>query len=59
MMGIELAKIRTQLKLTQRKMPQAVGLHWNSLARMERGEMTISEPVAKLAQLIQATQKRR
>jgi hypothetical protein len=27
-------------------------VHWNSLARMERGEMTISEPVSRLIRLL-------
>ncbi|MBI3248854.1 MAG: hypothetical protein HYZ50_20315 [Deltaproteobacteria bacterium] len=28
-----------------------LGLHWNTVARFERDELTISGPVAKLAQL--------
>lgn len=33
-------------------MAKQIGVHSNSLARMERNEMTISEPVAKLVRLI-------
>lgn len=52
MTGAELKRCRERLKLTQVAMAKEIGIHPNSLARMERGNMTISEPVAKLVQLI-------
>ena len=58
MTGPELRKIRHRLELTQEQMAEVIGLHWNTVARMERGEVRISEPVAKLARLILATKKR-
>lgn len=52
MTGAELKRCREWLKLTQAAMAREIGVHSNSLARMERGDMTISEPVAKLVRLI-------
>lgn len=52
MTGAELKRCRARLKLTQVAMAQEIGIHSNSLARMERGDMTISEPVARLVRLI-------
>lgn len=51
MTGAELKRYRERLKLTQVAMAKQIGVHSNSLARMERGDMTISEPVAKLVRL--------
>ena len=45
--------------LTLKGMADVVGLHWNSIARMERAEMTISEPVARLVRLLGALQRKR
>ena len=52
-----LKRYRMQLKLTQVEMAEQIGLHPNSLARMERGEMTISEPVSRLVQFLAAASK--
>ncbi len=52
MTGAELRRRRQRLGLTQKQMADRVGVHWNSLARMERGEMTISEPVARLVRFL-------
>lgn len=57
MTGTELKRCRKRLKLTQVGMARQIGVHANSLARMERNEMTISEPVAKLVQLIVTVRK--
>jgi transcriptional regulator with XRE-family HTH domain len=61
MKGTELRGIRGRMKLSQRQLAKEIGVHPNSLARMERGEMTISEPVAKLVRLLanQASLRRR
>lgn len=50
--GEEFRRLRGQMGLTQREYAERLGLHWNSVARMERGEMTISETVANLARLL-------
>jgi DNA-binding XRE family transcriptional regulator len=52
MTGPELKRCRERLKLTQAAMAKQIGVHSNSLARMERNEMTISEPVSRLVRLI-------
>ena len=44
--------IRKKLGLTLQQFAPQLGIHWNSLARFERGEMTISGPVEKLARLL-------
>ena len=58
MNGKELKQIRHRLGLTQKQMAETVGIHWNSLARMERDEMRITEPMSKLIQLLAPTNKR-
>jgi transcriptional regulator with XRE-family HTH domain len=52
MYASELREIRRRLGFTQQEMGTYVGIHSNSIARMERGELTITEPVARLVQLI-------
>ena len=59
MTGSELKRYRKRFSLTQVDMAKKIGVHSNSLARMERNEMTISEPVARLVRLIAATSKKR
>lgn len=59
MAGAELKRCRDRLKLTQVAMAKEIGIHPNSLARMERGDMTISEPIAKLVRLIVKVSKKR
>jgi transcriptional regulator with XRE-family HTH domain len=36
-----LRKRRLALSMTQRQLAVAMGVHWNSVARWERGEMTM------------------
>jgi DNA-binding XRE family transcriptional regulator len=55
MTGPQLRQHRKRLGLTQKQMAKQLGLHWNSLARMERDEIGISEPVVKLVRMILAT----
>lgn len=57
MTGAQLKKHRQRLGLTQKQMAKKIGLHWNSLARMERDEIGISEPVVKLVRLIAVMKK--
>lgn len=57
--GAELRLHRTRLGLTQKAMAAVLGVHWNSLARMERGEMVITEPMARLVRLLTKTYRGR
>ncbi len=64
MTGEELKKIRKQMGLTQVEFADLVGVHWNSIARQERGEVAIRETQAKLIRLLaeqdrQSAKKRR
>jgi DNA-binding transcriptional regulator YiaG len=52
MTGEDLRTIRRRLGLTQKQFAEQLGLHWNTVARFERNEATISGPVAKLARLL-------
>lgn len=55
--GRELRAIRQKLKLTQAALAQTIGVASNTVARWERGEMTISEPVARLIEKIAEEQR--
>lgn len=52
MTGAQLRRIRQRLGLTQVTMAQRIGVAPNSVARWERGEMKITEPVARLVTLL-------
>lgn len=52
MKGGELRAIRQQLGLTQVLFADELGLHPNSVAKLERGEMVISRQVEKFARLL-------
>jgi transcriptional regulator with XRE-family HTH domain len=41
MTGEELRRARLRLKMTQRRLAKELGIHWNTVARSERGEMAI------------------
>jgi DNA-binding transcriptional regulator YiaG len=49
--GNELRVIRQQFGLSLTKFAPLIGVHWNTLARYERDEIQIPEPVAILARL--------
>jgi len=49
MKGKELRAIRQRRQLSLALFAPHLGVHWNTLARYERGELRIPEPVAKLA----------
>jgi len=59
MTGRELRALRKALQLTQAQFAEQLGVHWNSQARMERDEMPIREPVARLARLLVTAALRR
>jgi transcriptional regulator with XRE-family HTH domain len=54
MTAMELKDIRAKLELTQKQLAELVGIAANNLARQERGELGISEPVARLIRLLAA-----
>ena len=54
MTGIELRRHRRRLKLTQRELADRLGVHVNSLARQERGELGIRESQARLLRMLVA-----
>ena len=41
MTGKELKRARARLDMTQKELGEALGIHWNSVARMERDEFPI------------------
>ncbi len=57
MKGQELRRIRRQLKLTQAQLAEEIGVTATSVARWEREERAISEPVARLVRLLAETKK--
>jgi transcriptional regulator with XRE-family HTH domain len=52
MTGAQLRRIRQKLKLTQVQFAARLGIESNSLARLERDERRISEPLARLVRLL-------
>lgn len=42
MTGTDLRAYRLSLGLSQAKLGQILGIHWNSIARMERGKMKVT-----------------
>jgi len=58
MAGKQLRVIRKHLKWTQVQMAEAVGVTSNTVARWERGEVPIREPMARLILTVTAKGKR-
>jgi DNA-binding transcriptional regulator YiaG len=52
MTGLELRDRRRRLGATQAQLAERLGVTANALARWERGERRISEPVARLVKLL-------
>lgn len=52
MHGTALRGLRHRLELTQAELAGQVGVHANTLARYERDEITIPEPVARLVWML-------
>jgi transcriptional regulator with XRE-family HTH domain len=46
MTGKELRRLRRRAGLSQRKLAVKLGIHWNTVARMERDELAVREVVA-------------
>jgi len=57
MTGKELLEIRKRLKWSQAQLARAIGVAGNTVARWERGELGISEPVGRLVRRILAEQR--
>jgi putative transcriptional regulator len=51
--GDELRDLRKRLGLTQVELAEKVGVASNTVARWERGELGISEPVSRLLRLLE------
>ena len=56
--GDELAVLRRRLTLTQVAFAGLLGVHANTVARYERNELSIPEPVARLAHVLAETGKK-
>jgi transcriptional regulator with XRE-family HTH domain len=59
MKGIELREIRKRLGKTQAELAEAVGVATNTIARYERDEIKISEPVARLVRTIAESKRQK
>ena len=59
MTGKQLRNMRNKLKWTQVEYAKAVGVTPNTIARWERDEVSISEPMARLIRSIHAQEKRK
>ena len=59
MTGAALRRQRKVLGLTQKELAQAVGMTSTSIARYERNEVGIPEPVARLVLLLKPIKKAR
>jgi len=60
MTGTELRRARERLGMTQKELGEALGVHWNSVARMERDEFPIirTTELAVKYLLVMKTKKR-
>jgi len=59
MTGTEVRRIRKRLRLTQAALATRVGVHANTVARWERGEVCVTEPVARLIRYVAASSLQR
>lgn len=55
MEGKELRAIRKKMGLTQKQLAEKIGITWNTLARWERGELGIREPISRLIRILDET----
>ncbi|MEW6325754.1 MAG: helix-turn-helix domain-containing protein [Nitrospirota bacterium] len=52
MNGTDLKRLRKRLGFTQAQLAKEIGLHPNSVARMERGELTMRPAIDRLLRLL-------
>lgn len=52
MSGSDLRQLRELLKLTQAELAERLGMHANTVARMERGELPVSTRTAAALRLL-------
>ena len=52
MTGTDLRRLRKRIGLTQRQLATRAGVHWNTVARWERDEVRITEPMARFLALL-------
>jgi transcriptional regulator with XRE-family HTH domain len=57
MKGAALRLQRKKLQMTQRELAKELGVNWNTVARYERDESGIPEPVARLVMLLHPKRK--
>jgi putative transcriptional regulator len=55
MKGSELRRIRTKMGLTQKQFAEKVSVTQNTVARWERDEVRITEPMVKLIKILGRT----
>jgi DNA-binding transcriptional regulator YiaG len=48
MTGAQLKRLRARLGVTQERLADQLGVHWNTLARWERDELPIRPPIERL-----------
>lgn len=56
---IEFRTLRKEIGLTQVQLSEALGVRANTVARWERGELRIGEPVARLLKLLASDREAR
>lgn len=56
---IEFRTLRKEIGLTQVQLSEALGVRANTVARWERGELRIGEPVARLLRLLASNREAR
>ncbi len=52
MSGAEIRRIRMSLRLTQREFAEKIGVHANTVARWERGELGIRRSIQQLLRFV-------
>ncbi|MBI3806769.1 MAG: helix-turn-helix domain-containing protein [Nitrospirae bacterium] len=52
MTGATLKRIRKELALTQKALAEKIGVTTNTVARWERAEVGIAEPIARLIHML-------
>lgn len=59
MTGKELKRARAKLGMTQKELGEALGVHWNSIARMERDEFSIIRTTELAVKFLLITETKR